>query len=137
MAHRNKDKCDLFIFFNSSGSYFSEVMPPYVYVATHVDSIAPELVLMDRYSGLTEARNKVHDWDWIGAVHVLDQDHYGCFDGIGSSRNATLLHEFGIEETPEYCHSMFMAVLIGRDGTVIGYSNDLKLPWTMIKRSHQ
>jgi hypothetical protein len=79
----------------------------------------------------------VIDWGWGGDVDVLDQAHYGCYDGLGFSRNATLLHEFGIEETPEFCHSMFMAVLIGKDGTILGYSNYIKLPWTMTKRSQQ
>lgn len=131
MAHRSASKSTLFIFVNAARELSSMAMPPYLYVATHVDTIAPELVLMDGYENLPSARRQLLDWGWTGAVHVLDQDHYGCYEGQGYARNCTLLHEFGIDETPGFCWSRFIAVLVGQDGTILGYSNSKKLPWLM------
>lgn len=128
MAERDTTKPTFFMFFNSGCHGFPTTMPPYLKKLQQMDSIAPVLVLQDDYSTLPTTRARITAWGWRGPVHVLDQDHYGCYRFFASNRDSLVLEEFHIHETPGYYMTVSLEVLVDTLGHVIGYSNYHELP---------
>lgn len=128
MAERDTARPTFFMFFNSSCHGFPTTMPPYLAKLQRMDSITPVLVIVDDYSTLPTTRARIAAWGWSGPVHVLDQDHYGCFRFFASNRDSLVMEEFRIQEKPNYFMTVSLEVLVNPQGHVIGYSNWHDLP---------
>lgn len=128
IAERDTTRSNFFMFFASGCHGFPTTMPPYLKSVLEMDSIAPVMVIVDEYVELSLTRARIGAWGWKGPVHVLDQDHYGCFRFFASNRDSLVMHEFGIEEPGCYYCTVSLEVMVDKHGKVTGYSNYHDLP---------
>jgi len=128
IAQRDTTKSNFFMFFDSDCHGFPKTMPPYLGEVQRMDTIAPALVFVDDYSNLPLVRKRVTAWGWEGPVHVLDQDHYGCYRFFPSTRDSLVLIEFNIQESNCYHCTVSLEIMTDKHGRVTGYSNWNDLP---------
>lgn len=128
MNERDRDKYTFFMFYDPGCPAYPNTMKPYLEKVAEMDSITPRMVIVDEYRDLPAVRKHLNTWGWTGPVHVLDQDHYGCFRFFASNKNGLVMKEFGIEEDSGYSSTVHLMVLVDPAGQVVGYSNWHDLP---------
>lgn len=128
MKERDRSKYSFFMFYDSGCPFYPTTMKPYLEKVAAMDSIVPVMVIVDEYFDLPTVRKRLSTWGWTGPVHVLDQDHYGCYRFFASNKDSLVLKEFGIVDEPGYYKTVHLEVLVNPAGHVVGYSNWHDLP---------
>lgn len=128
MRERDPNKYSFFMFYDSGCPGYPTTMKPYLKKVAQMDSITPVMIIVDEYFNLPTVRKRLNTWGWTGPVHVLEQDHYGCYRFFASNKDSLVFKEFGIEDKPGYYKTVHLEVLVNPAGQVVGYSNWHDLP---------